>query len=309
MRARPWFLLCAGALAALAPTSSPAAQQPGEPGATPGVPERPGAPEEGRPGEAGGGPAVRDTVPSPAGAGVERDPLEPLLDPRGARRDSVGAALGRGGLGPGARDSLPGGGADLTDPEAGAAQGVQGGAAPDPYVLSAERARLREFRLGPGVSALAWEDDAPADDGLLAGLAVERDVASFLAVRASLGYGTTELTDAAGETTADTRLYLPEVTAVLQLALGPFAESPVVPYGLVGFASLISDPDRAGFSTRSQNAFGYGAGARLRLGPRLGVLGEVERHLIKLEDVFDAAERGSRSVHATRFGGSLTYAF
>jgi hypothetical protein len=170
--------------------------------------------------------------------------------------------------------------------------------------------RIDEYRLGPVLSGLAWEEDAAMADGALAGFAVERDVASFLALRAGLGYGTTELAppDVVDAGAVDTRLYLPEVSLVLQPVWGEAGAWPVRPYGLVSFASLISDPDREGVSTRSQNAFGYGAGARLRVGRRLGILGEIERYLVKLEDPFDAT-RESRSVHNTRFGGSVTYAF
>lgn len=169
--------------------------------------------------------------------------------------------------------------------------------------------RYYEFRVGPAVSGVAWEDDAAVDDGALAGFLVERDVASFLALRAGLGYGTTEIsTEAVADAgPVETRLYLPEVGLLLQ-PWGDAADWPVRPYALFGFGSLVADADQDGISTRSQNTFGLGAGARVRLGRRLGLLGEIERYLVKLEDPFDPT-REARSVNNTRFGGSLTYAF
>ncbi|MBA2564585.1 MAG: hypothetical protein H0V09_04090 [Gemmatimonadetes bacterium] len=192
-----------------------------------------------------------------------------------------------------------------------------------------EKPSVHQYRVAGGLAAFAWDEDVPADDGPVAGIDVERDLAPFLAVRAGLRYGTTEfralasvVDDETGEDGAsgelatgeavDTRLYLPELALLLQADLGPLRDTPLVPYAVLGFGSLITDPDREGLTTHSQNAFGYGLGARLRLGGRLGARGEVERYLLKLEDVLgesdDPANRDSRSVHNLRFGGSLTYA-
>jgi hypothetical protein len=185
-----------------------------------------------------------------------------------------------------------------------------------------EKPPVHEFRLSLAASAFTWEEEARADDGLLASFELERDIASFLAVRAGLGYGSSDFRvpgenapqggidgPSAEVEVADMRLYLPEVNVLFQPAWGRLEASRFRPYALVGFGALVTDPRQEGLSTRSQNAFGYGAGARLRLASRLGVRAEVERYLIKLEDPFSVTERESRSVHNTRFGGSLTYAF
>lgn len=171
-----------------------------------------------------------------------------------------------------------------------------------------EKPPIHQYRVGWGASAFTWDEDAGADDVLLHGFEVERDLASFLAARAQLAYGRTEFAGEAGADALETRLYLPEVSLLLQAPWGGLRERDIVPYALAAFGSLITDPDRSGVGTRSQNAFGWGAGVRVGFGGRLGVRGELRRYLIKLESPFDPASRESESIHNTRFGGSVTYA-
>ena len=173
-----------------------------------------------------------------------------------------------------------------------------------------EKRPVHQFRLGAGATAFAWDDAAAAEDGVLAEFEVERDLAPFLAARAAMGFGTTEFGAAeASEPPLETRLYLPEVSLLLHPPVGPFRVGTFVPYALVGFGSLITDPKRDGLGARSQNALAYGAGARVGFGGRWGLRGEVRRYLIKLEDPLDPSSRESESIHTTRVGGGLTYAF
>jgi opacity protein-like surface antigen len=172
---------------------------------------------------------------------------------------------------------------------------------------------VHQFRLALGGGGFGWDEDAGLDDGGFVQLDVERDVLDVLAFRAGLAYGTTEVataTDVEGNPIdpVDARLFLPEVAAVLQGAVGPFRDGPFIPYGMLGFGSLVTDPDVEGQNARSQNAFGWGVGGRLSFAGRLGVRGELRRHLVKLEDPLGSS-RESRSEHTTRFGASLTYAF
>jgi hypothetical protein len=171
---------------------------------------------------------------------------------------------------------------------------------------------MHQYRLSLGGGGFSWEEEAGIDDGGFVQLDVERDVLTVLAIRAGLAYGTTEVatTDIEGRPAepVDARLYLPELSALLQAPVGPFRDGPFVPYALLGFGSLVTDPDLEGQNARSQNAFAYGLGGRVSLPGRLGVRGELRRHLVKLEDAL-AASRESRSVYTTRLGASLTYAF
>lgn len=190
-----------------------------------------------------------------------------------------------------------------------AASGDTALAAADPLPVP-EKPPVHQFRFGVNASAFGWDDDAHAEDGLLAGFDLERDLGLLLTARAALAYGSTELDPRPDVEPLDTRVYLPEVSLLLQGKLGPLRDGPVVPFAILSFGSLITDPDRDGVSTRSQNAFGYGVGARLGLGDRLGVGAEVRRYLIKLESLFGSeAEPRSESIHNLRLGGSLTYAF
>ncbi|HEY7530494.1 MAG TPA: outer membrane beta-barrel protein [Gemmatimonadota bacterium] len=172
---------------------------------------------------------------------------------------------------------------------------------------------VHQYRLALGGGSFGWEDDAGLDDGGFVQLDVERDVLTVLAFRAGLAYGTTEIataTDVEGNPIdpVDARLFLPEISALLQADVGPFRDGPFVPYAALGFGSLVTDPDVEGRNARSQNAFGYGVGARVSLPGRLGARGELRRHLVKLEDPLGST-RESESVYTTRFGASLTYAF
>ena len=170
-----------------------------------------------------------------------------------------------------------------------------------------EKPSVHQFRLSLEVNSFNW-DDAEVDDGLLVAFDVERDVASFLAARGSLAYGVSEVRPRSGEGSArDVRLYLPEVDLLLQHTLRVSEKGRFTPYVLTGFGSLVADPKDEG-STRSQNAFSYGAGARYRFNDRLGVRGEVKRYLIKLEDPLDPGSQDSETVNAWRLGGAFSYA-
>lgn len=284
---------------------------PGLPRETPGLPARRGA--------VPGAPLGPDSV----GAGGALTPDTTTLG-GGATSDTVGAAGGvagggiapespTGGVTPDSSAGFVGGGIapDTTQGAGGAAAGPALSEAPrtEPPLPIPEKPPVHQFRLAAELGAFTWDDDAGANDNVLAGFDVERDLAPFLAGRAALAYGTTELAPRAAGRSAggDVRLYLPEVSLIAQHELPAFSGGELTPYGLVGFGSLISDPADQG-STKSQNAFSYGGGLRLRFGERLGVRGEVKRYLIKLEDPFDPSDQGSESVHNLRLSGSLTYA-
>jgi hypothetical protein len=171
-----------------------------------------------------------------------------------------------------------------------------------------EKPSVHQFRLSLEVNSFDWDDDAEVDDGLLVAFDVERDLAPFLAARGSLAYGVSEVRPRSGDGAArDVRLYLPEVVLLLQHTLRVSEQGRLTPYAGTGFGSLVADPEGEG-STRSQNAFSFGAGARFRFNDRLGVRGEVRRYLIKLEDPLDPSPQDSETVNAWRLGGAFSYA-
>jgi hypothetical protein len=169
-----------------------------------------------------------------------------------------------------------------------------------------EKPSVHQFRLSLELNRFDWEDDADVDDGLLVAFDVERDLAPFLAGRGSLAYGVTEIRPRDGGDERDLRLYLPEVDLLPQHTFRVSENSRLTPYLIAGVGSLVADPEGEG-STRSQTAFNYGAGARLRFSGRLGVRGEARRYAIKLEDPLDPSSQDSETVHAWRLGAAFSY--
>jgi hypothetical protein len=194
-----------------------------------------------------------------------------------------------------AGDTLPPAGADATMPRA------------EPLPVP-PKPSVHEFRVAAEVSAFNWDEEAQVDDGVLFDLDVERNLASFLAARGGLAYGTSEARPRSGEgPPSDVRLYLPELNLMLQHELRVGTNGWLTPYAVAGFGSLVADPEGEG-STRSQNAFSYGGGARMRMGDRFGGRAEIKRYEIKAEDPLDPVSRSSETVHSWRLGGALTYA-
>jgi hypothetical protein len=171
-----------------------------------------------------------------------------------------------------------------------------------------EKPAVHQFRVAAEGLAFNWDEGAQVDDGMLVAFDVERDLAPFLAARGSLAYGTSEVRPRSeGNETLDVRLFLPELNLMLQHELRVSSHGRLTPYVLAGFGSLVSDPKDEG-TTRSQNAFSYGGGARMRFGERFGVRGEIKRYEIKEEDLLDSTAQSSETVHAWRLAGSLIYA-
>lgn len=194
-----------------------------------------------------------------------------------------------------AGDSLPPAGPDATLPRA------------EPLLVP-PKPSVHEFRLAVEGSSFNWDEEAQVDDGVLFDFDVERNLASFLAARGGLAYGTSEARPRSGEgPSSDVRLYLPELNLMLQHELRVAANGWLTPYAIAGFGSLVADPEGEG-ATRSQNAFSYGGGARMRFGDRWGARAEIKRYEIKAEDPLDPVSRSSETVHSWRFGSALTYA-
>lgn len=168
----------------------------------------------------------------------------------------------------------------------------------------------RSYALGLGVGSLRWDDAAPYDDLVLGSLTIERALWSGIRGRAGMGYGTTTLTAAAP---IDTRIYAFDLQVLLSPAFGPLADSPVLPYGVVGVGSLVVDltDEPPGFEggTRSQSQVTYGGGVVARIVDRWEARVEATAASLRLADPLDIEESETRTVHNLRWEGRLGWIF
>lgn len=164
------------------------------------------------------------------------------------------------------------------------------------------------FRLGPTVSLLSWEDGASTlDDVTLWGLAVEREVASFLAVRLDGGFGTGSLTD--GDRTVGLSSYLAELALSVRPPIPPLARIGVEPYAVGGLGTVVHDPDDDELPTASQNALSWGIGVAVRPLDRLGARLEWRRYDVDLENLLDPTDRTGTGRRLDRFQAAFFWTF
>lgn len=188
-----------------------------------------------------------------------------------------------------------------------AAQEGRGGDGPDAEGLLVEAPR--PFRLAATGSALLWEE-APTrspEDGSVWGLDVERLLLPYAFARLGGAFGTT--TVVSGDRSADVNTYLAEVVVGPRLALPGLRRVGVVPFAAVGVGTVVHDPTEDGLSTRSQNAFSWGAGVEWSFRPQLGVRAEWRRYSADLEDIFAELDRTGESRDADRLQISVFWAF
>lgn len=151
------------------------------------------------------------------------------------------------------------------------ASAVPGQEAPDepedePLVTAPEH-----FWIGPTAGFVGWE--SPAADGQtvedvpMAGLEIGTRVSRYLGFRFSAEFGQPDLTgvDSLGvRRGAESNQWLLEVSLQPRLAVGPWAEVGVVPYGTVGAGGLVHDPrglpGDVRLLTRSQGFLMFGGG-------------------------------------------------
>lgn len=168
----------------------------------------------------------------------------------------------------------------------------------------------RHFALGLVVGTLRWDDDAPYDDGVLWGLSLERRLWSFVRGRAALAAAPTALPVEGDE--VDVWAMSFDLQVVLSAEVGPLADSPIVPYAVAGFGSLVTNPtgDGAGeLSTRSQSMWSWGGGIRARLGERGEARGEATSRGLRLADAIEGEELDTDTIHNLRMEGSLQWLF
>lgn len=167
----------------------------------------------------------------------------------------------------------------------------------------------RGYALGAFAGWLRWDDAAPYEDAPLWGLAVERDLWSFVRGRASMGAGTSTLLAAEP---VDAWIFSFDLQVVLAADVGPFRAAGVIPYALGGVGSLVTNPtgDGAGdLPTRSQSAWTWGGGVRARIADRWEARGEATVPAVRLADPLEGENRETETIHNLRWEGSVQWLF
>lgn len=165
------------------------------------------------------------------------------------------------------------------------------------------------FRLGPTVGTLDWEETGgtSVDDVTVWGIAVERLVTSFLAVRLDGGYGTGGV--AGGGRRVDVNTYLAELALALRGPAFRPGSVRVTPYAAAGLGTVVHDPEDGGLTTASQNTLSYGLGVDVRPVDRFGARLEWRRHRVDLENLLDPTDRTGVRRDVDRLEASLYWAF
>ena len=167
----------------------------------------------------------------------------------------------------------------------------------------------RNFALGLGIGVLGWDETAPFDDLTLASIGIERRLWTGIRGRAAMGVGSTELV---AENPVDTNVYAFDLQVLVAPEFGPFRDLGVMPYGLVGLGSLVTDPDSdqdREFPTRSQSQVTYGGGVAARLFERWEARGEVTAASLRLANPFEEENQDTNTIHNLRWEGRISWLF
>ena len=103
-----------------------------------------------------------------------------------------------------------------------------------------------------------------------------------------------------------------DLQIVLSADFGPFRAVGVVPYGVGGLGTLITNPTGEGADdlvTRSQSQWTYGGGIRSRIGGQWEALGEVIVAGVRLADPLVPEERSTETIHNLRWEGRVNWRF
>lgn len=167
----------------------------------------------------------------------------------------------------------------------------------------------REYGLALGVASLGWDETAAFDDLAMVTLSLERDLWRGVRGRAGLAWGKTTL---AAETPVDTGVWSFDLQVVLAPEIGPLAGSPVLPYAVGGFGSLVTNPRSEGgvdLPTRSQSEWSWGGGVRGEVADRWEVMAEGTSVGVRLADPVTPENRDTRTIHNIRWEGRLQWRF
>lgn len=165
------------------------------------------------------------------------------------------------------------------------------------------------FALGLGLGSLEWDDRGPYDDLTLTSLTIERSLWPGIRGRAGIAAGKTDLQ---AEPTVDTWVTSIDLQIVLGAEFWPFQAVGVVPYGVGGVGTLITNPTGQGANdlvTRSQSQWTYGGGIRSRIGGQFEALVELTTAGVRLADPLVPEERNTETIHNLRWEGRVNWRF
>lgn len=165
----------------------------------------------------------------------------------------------------------------------------------------------RSFRIAATGGGFLWDDAETrvADDLGLAGLSVERDLASFVAVRLEGAFGSSTFLGP-GAQTEDINTWVLDLVVTGRV---PGLVDPVTPFVSGGLGTTIFDPEDPELVTRNQNSLQFGGGVDVQPFPRFGFRAEYRRYSVDVENLFDVLDRTGESREANRFTAAVFWTF
>jgi hypothetical protein len=142
-------------------------------------------------------------------------------------------------------------------------------------------------------------------------LSIERILVRGIRGRLSMAAGKTTLH--LEEVERDAWIMPFDLQVLLSPDFGPFRRLGVMPYAVVGFGTLVTNPSGDGpedeLSTRSQSQWTYGGGIQARVRERFEARLEGTVAGVRLADPFTAELRETLTVHNHRWEGRVSWLF
>lgn len=170
-----------------------------------------------------------------------------------------------------------------------------------------------QFRLSATVGSFFWgqkEDVVDLGDPVTFGIDIESRVAPAVAFRFGGSYGRTAASN--DSASVDVNQWEFNVAIVGRLAVSPFSNAGVVPFGLVAAGTIALDPrddppdPNDKLVTRSQGAFSFGGGIDIEPpGTRWGGRVEYRHYSVSLEDPFNPVDRTGDTIGANLIMASV----
>jgi len=167
-----------------------------------------------------------------------------------------------------------------------------------------------DFAVALGAGHFRWDDAAPYDDLSLFDVSVERLLWQGIRGRAGAAFGRTDL-NLEGDKIS-TNVFWIDLQVLVAPEFGPLADSPVLPYGLIGVGAVVTDPSedpRIEPTTRSQSSVTWGGGVRGRVARRLEASADVVGSMLRLADPVNAQDNDTTTIHNLRWEGRIQWRF
>jgi hypothetical protein len=171
--------------------------------------------------------------------------------------------------------------------------------------------RARGFAIGGWIGHYSWEESAPYEDHAMGGVSIERLLWSGVRGRAAIGAGKTTL--GLDDEDRDAWIMPFDLQVLLSPDFGPLRGFGVLPYGVLGFGSLVTNPSgvegEESLPTRAQSQWTYGGGIQARLPGRLEARVEGSMAGIRFSDPVATEDRETQTIHNRRWEGRVSWLF